>query len=143
MEHESITTYRQSERGGMTSHRQGAVHSGIGLGRFDYNQELSTCSKRQCPQMPAPGRLARLRLCARQRAGATVLGSPRLHQADRPAGALLRQPARTSVLGWVPCPLLSQVFARRKVFQRNACECLKGGEMTDCCSRKTGLPAQQ
>lgn len=45
---------------------------------------------------------------------------------------LLRQPRRDCLsCRWISFPLLSQVFfARRKVFQRNTCECLKGGEMT-------------
>lgn len=71
-------------------------------------------------------------VCARQHAGATDLGSPRLHQAERPAGAApATAPPGLSVLSVDPIsPSQSSFFARRKVFQRNTCECLKGGEMT-------------
>lgn len=82
--------------------------------------------------MPAPGSLAQLRVCARQQAGATDLVSSRLHQAERPAGAApATAPPGLSVLSVDPMsPSQSRFFARRKVFQRNTCECLKGGEMT-------------
>lgn len=53
------------------------------------------------------------------------------HRAERPAGAApATAPPGLCPVGGFHDPFSVKFFAGRKVFQRNPCECLKGGEMT-------------
>lgn len=81
----------------------------------------SQCSNKQCHQCRLPQSHTGTSWCHRSRV--TGLNG----QQEQ----LLRQPRQDYVLSVDSMtPSQSSFFAGRKVFQRNPCECLKGGEMT-------------
>lgn len=65
------------------------------------------------------------------RTGSELVPPSSGHRAERPAGAApATAPPGLCPVGGSHDPFSVKFFARRKVFQRNPCECLKGGEMT-------------